>query len=183
MQYIRTGSRPHRHRRHRGMVIIWVALLMMVLIGFVGLAVDWGYVVWSGQKLQNAADAAALAGAQNLGAGEAAVNDAAVELAAANEAGGVPVTLDRNDEENLPDGDVVVGVYDRDERSFTPTLSSPNAVRVFARRTAAVHGGVPLLFGPIFNKDTGDVSRFAIAIGEFGPSGPGIILLRGGDLG
>ena len=49
-----------------GNVIIIVALLMVVILGFAALVLDLGMVSFTQTKLQNAADAAALAGAQKL---------------------------------------------------------------------------------------------------------------------
>ena len=52
--------------RRRGSVIVYTAIVMFVIVGFVGLAIDWGYMTWTAQKLQTTADAAALAGAQQV---------------------------------------------------------------------------------------------------------------------
>ena len=52
--------------RERGSVIIFVAVLMLVLLGFAAFAIDFGYVYGIKNKLQNAADSAALAGASVL---------------------------------------------------------------------------------------------------------------------
>jgi Flp pilus assembly protein TadG len=49
-----------------GVVIVVVALLISVLLGFTALVVDVGAVFTEKQKLQNAIDAACLAGAQDL---------------------------------------------------------------------------------------------------------------------
>jgi Flp pilus assembly protein TadG len=62
---IRNLRRPPRVRA-KGMVAIVVALSSIVLIGFVALATDVGYVVYSQRRLQAATDAAALAGAADL---------------------------------------------------------------------------------------------------------------------
>ena len=43
----------------RGVSLIWTALLMVVMIGFVGLACDMGYGMLVAHQLQNAADASA----------------------------------------------------------------------------------------------------------------------------
>ena len=51
------------HYRRRGIVLIWTAILILVMILFVGLSLDTGKVVLNLQQLQDAADAAALAGA------------------------------------------------------------------------------------------------------------------------
>src|SRR5215831_13598389 len=50
-------------RRERGAVIIWLALFLLVLIGFGSLSVDVAKLAATRTQLQNAADAAALAGA------------------------------------------------------------------------------------------------------------------------
>ncbi len=50
----------------RGAVAIIVAFLMFVLLGFAAFAVDFGYLYGVKNELQNAADAAALAGASVL---------------------------------------------------------------------------------------------------------------------
>lgn len=53
-------------RNENGQVIVLAALLMVVLMGFAALAIDVGMVAFTKGKLQNAADAAALAGAHEL---------------------------------------------------------------------------------------------------------------------
>lgn len=52
-----------RDRDERGMVLIWTALLMVVIIGFAAWSVDFWSWKREGARLQKAADAAALAGA------------------------------------------------------------------------------------------------------------------------
>jgi len=46
----------------RGYVLVWMALLLTVLMGFAGFGVDTAKLWYSAQKMQKAADAAALAG-------------------------------------------------------------------------------------------------------------------------
>lgn len=53
-------------RRHNGQAIVLVALAVVALFAFVGLAVDGGYTFAQRRWMQNAADAAALAGAREL---------------------------------------------------------------------------------------------------------------------
>jgi phage baseplate assembly protein gpV len=50
--------------RRRGQAFVIVALSMVVLLGIAAVAVDYGQVAFARTKLQNAVDAAALAGAQ-----------------------------------------------------------------------------------------------------------------------
>jgi len=69
--------------RQRGQVVIYTAMLLTVLMGLAGAGVDYGLIVIESAKLQNALDAAALAGSRALitsqtlaaqdGAGQAAV--------------------------------------------------------------------------------------------------------------
>ena len=60
---MRTGKTD---RRERGVVIIWLALFLLVLIGFGSLCIDVAKLAGARTQLQNAADAAALAGASAL---------------------------------------------------------------------------------------------------------------------
>lgn len=59
-----------------GNVIIIVALLMVVILGFAALVIDLGMVSYTQTRLQNAADAAALAGVRNLPTATTAKNTA-----------------------------------------------------------------------------------------------------------
>lgn len=54
------------HRNERGVVIIWTAFFMLMMLGFVALGIDVAKVMATRTELQNAADAAALAGASAL---------------------------------------------------------------------------------------------------------------------
>lgn len=60
---MKKGSFINRLKNERGQVLVLAALLMTVLMGFTAFAVDIGRVTVLKSKLQNAADAAALAGA------------------------------------------------------------------------------------------------------------------------
>ena len=61
-----TILRLGRVRSHKGSAIIFVAVTLMVLVAFAGLAIDVGYLYVVRGELQNAADSGALAGAQQL---------------------------------------------------------------------------------------------------------------------
>src|SRR5688500_11339259 len=94
------GSTLHRRNanaRARGVTLVWAAIVMFVLVGFVALAVDWGYSYYTTQKLQNAADSAALAGAQRVWFSHGEARERAKDFSSANEAGGDPVLLDETD--------------------------------------------------------------------------------------
>ena len=54
------------HKNERGVVIIWTAFFMLMMLGFVALGIDVAKVMATRTELQNAADGAALAGASAL---------------------------------------------------------------------------------------------------------------------
>jgi Flp pilus assembly protein TadG len=82
-------------RNEAGVALVVVALAMVVLLGFLGLGIDQGYFRAVKQRMQTAADAAALAGASELSYSD--VTAAAQADAAANGftngANGVTVTV------------------------------------------------------------------------------------------
>ena len=71
-----------RFNEQSGQALVITALAITMLMGFVGLGVDMGMLRYQKRLQQNAADAAALAGASNLGIG--GVQAGAVAAAAAN---------------------------------------------------------------------------------------------------
>lgn len=147
-----------------GAVLIWAVVVLSVLIGAMGLAVDTWYASLTVQQLQNAADAAALAGAQHVLMDQDQARVAAQAIAGANSAGGQPVNLALNGG-NDPGGEIVLGFFDEGDHTFTPTLGAPNAVQVLARRTSgSTAGPLPLLWGPVFGVDSANLSRYAIGL-------------------
>jgi len=173
---------------------VWVALLGVVLIGFVGLAMDAGVVLLAGSHLQIAADAGSLAGARLVREDDLSKpREAARAIAFENKAAGDSVILDLNSA-NSADGDIVIGRFYRfaDDYNNPPKCPAPpcffpqtaptdlpNAVQVHARRkTGSIDGQVPLVFGaaPLFNVLGVDVTRSATAI-IAGSTGAGLITL------
>lgn len=69
-------------RRQQGAVAIMTALSLLILIMFIGLVVDLGFLYTRKTELQNAADAAALAGARELNGTAAGVTAAAAQAIA-----------------------------------------------------------------------------------------------------
>jgi len=160
-----------RPLQRRGAVHIWVAILLVVLIGFTGLALDTGYGVLVGNQLQNAADAGALAAAREVRSAPSNVRGLAVAITGQNRAGRLPVNIDA-------DNDVIIGTFDTATRTFVQGGTSPNAVRVTAHRTeGSPDGGVPLSFGPLFGTNSADVTRTATAM-AIGPDFPALLVLH-----
>ena len=55
-----------RTRRESGQVLVWIAVSSVALLAMVGFVVDVGHLFNAHRELQASADAAALAGAQDL---------------------------------------------------------------------------------------------------------------------
>lgn len=124
-------------RTRRGNVAVMVAVGLMVLLGVAALVIDLGYARYVQAQLQNAADAAAMAGAMRLDGtdeGVAAARATAAEIAALNIAAGDGVALDENDGNDAA-GDIVLGSWDADAGAFVPSTDpgEANAVQVRAR--------------------------------------------------
>jgi Flp pilus assembly protein TadG len=155
-----------------GWVAVFAAMLGLVLIAFIGVAIDLAYSWTTAHQLQKAADAASMAGARvvkndylNNVYQYANVRQAAVTTAAANTAAGVAVAVDPNPS-NTAGGEVVVGRWNPITKVFTPDNGSgpaPDSVKVVASRMAGAHGPLTLLFGYIFNSTTSQMTRSAIA--------------------
>jgi hypothetical protein len=153
------------------------------MVGMVGLSIDWGKLVWNAHQLQNAADAAALAGAYVVKYRYSDPEDPqgarsrAIALAAANIADRIAVTLDRNPE-NATDGEIVLGRWIRQERLFVPTMISPSAVKVVDRRLGQRDDSpaLSLVFGAIFGTAQAGASRQAIGWSR-NSTGAGILQL------
>lgn len=162
------NSRLATRSPERGLVLVYVALLALVIIGFVGLAIDGAFVLSTSQQLQHAADAAALDAVRYVGTevdtGFPEARAAAVAVALANSAAKAAVTLDPN-VSNVESGDIVVGYWDAGGRSFTPTTDSPNAVRIHAVRTDGnAQGPLALFFGALFGKNLCDAGATSTAV-------------------
>jgi Flp pilus assembly protein TadG len=88
------GMLWRRRRAERGVAAVAIAILLPVIIGIAGLVIDVGSWYETQAQLQNAADAAALAGAQHLPNSPGSATVAAQTLAADNVSGATvtPVT-------------------------------------------------------------------------------------------
>jgi hypothetical protein len=160
----------------------------MVLFLFVGLSLDMGKLALNVNQLQNAADAAALAGAQVVkGQSPGVTRQRAHDIGLQNVADRFAVTLRTTpspQEDPFPADDslydIVVGRWVKYNSTFLPTLDAPNAVKVIARRKVALANvGAPplqLTFGPIVGVNTTNAAREAIAFCN-SSGGAGLIVL------
>ncbi len=174
-----SGGRQRLRRRFpKGIALVWASVMILVMLLMVGLGIDMGKLAYNVHQLQNAADAAALAGAQVVRSDPGRARDLALQLALANRAEGLPVEIDRNDD-NDEAGDLVLGYWHQNTQVFTATSGNYNAVKVVARRTDAAHGPVAMIFGRLIGIHTADLSRQAIATCS-SSTGPGILSLYAG---
>jgi Flp pilus assembly protein TadG len=169
-----------RHRvsvaQRRGSIIVLSACLIIAVLGFTAFTVDLGLIVLVKQELQTAADASALAAAQELLEiqGQAATAGtptevqsltvariAAVEVAAANpNAYRTSTFLD-------PMTDVEFGnrTWNSTTQQWVTTWGTGpyNVVRTTARRTSATGNPLPLSFAPVIGHQNADVTEQAVA--------------------
>lgn len=172
MQFVNHGR--------RGIANVWVVLTLFLMVALTGLACDCGWVVLVLNQLQSAADSAALAGAAKVKTDQGAARAAAVDLGDSNNAALAPVLLASNNG-NAIDGDVVLGIWNFNNHTFTPDTTSPNAVKVNARReSASLNGALNLVFGPVFGASTVNIARDAIAVSGGFPGG-GVLVLDPDD--
>jgi Flp pilus assembly protein TadG len=150
---------------------------MIPLVGMVAFAVDIAWMVNSEAELQNAADAAALAGSNSLMSGyvqyylpgqtqqttilNTAMTNArtvAKQYASYNAAGGVKSLV-------LNDSDIEFG-YTDSNNNYTPLSQYsgyPNTVKVTLRRDSQANGALNLFFGPAIGTPTTNLQAKAAA--------------------
>lgn len=130
-------------KRQRGTVLILLTSGIVALLGAVGLAVDTGYIFAFKNQLQNAVDAAVLAGAQGLLADPSNYSTSgratqlAISYAALNTAGGKPVSLTTS-EISFPTGNTIKVQITRPANTFFVRVLGVTQVNVQVSAAAAV---------------------------------------------
>lgn len=173
-------------KNENGMVIVWLAIFIAVLVAMAGLAVDVGYMYVAKGQLQNAADAAALAGVASLAkvpppsSPYTAARADAISIAAANRAATKPVTLESDNTNNLgADNDITFGHWDG---AYTPGGTPVNAIHVVAKRTTdSPDGQVDIFLAKIFGWT--NMSAAASATAALPPGSDGFFTICGANLG
>ncbi len=118
----------------KGTVAVLTAILTAVLMGFVALGTDVGYIYTVRSQMQNAVDSAAMAGAAYLYLSDRTqavtqATAAAIDYASKNKAANAPVAITAEDIE------------------FSPAApANPIRIKVTARRTNATNNPVTTLF-------------------------------------
>jgi hypothetical protein len=153
-------------RRDDGAVLVWVALMLVVLLGVGALVIDIGRLYVERRQLQNGADAAALAVAQDCAEGPDCGDDAATAQQYAN--------LNANDNRSAVEPGTPCG----NGPGLTPCTPTPSGidgatgwVRVgTSTLTSTGDDEVSFLLAPIISALTGKKVR-ASATAAWGPLG------------
>lgn len=155
----------------RGVILVLTAVLMVVLLGFVAMTVDIGFIELTRTQLQSAADASALSGAMELSAIDdpalvrTNARNAVVQTAAMHRAGDqAAVAID-------PVSDVTFGklVWNGNSQTYTiqwgENQTPYNVIKVRTTRTTGRGGDnrLPLFFAPALGTRKADVGAEAIA--------------------
>jgi Flp pilus assembly protein TadG len=187
---MRGNVRGNKLNRRTASIAVLSAVLMVPILGMLAFSIDVGYMTECASELQATADAAALAGAQQLEkpyfvwsaaattdekntirtAAISSAKSAAKTISAANKAGGVNITLN--------DGDIAVGYLDASGNFNLNPASTifPNTVLVTTRRDGNANGEVALFFGPVFGKQTvpimatAQATTYTAVINSFNPN-------------
>lgn len=166
----------------RAAVVPMAALLMTFLVGMLAFSIDIGYMCAVEAELQNAADAAALAGAQQIQnafvsfyspgqtqqeqiyfqvttdtSNPASPIPTAQRFAALNQAGGVYV--------QVPVSDISFSYYDGTNPPVAASYPNyfPNSITVTTRRDNVANGPLGLFFARIFGMNTMNLTATARA--------------------
>ncbi|MDT7934124.1 MAG: pilus assembly protein TadG-related protein [Sphingomonadaceae bacterium] len=118
-----------------GSTAMWVAATIAVFVAAASLTLDGGLLYLTKNRLQVAADAAALAGASQLTVSDSAVQTAAIAV----------TNLNLPNQSALVAADVQTGTWANN--AFTANTTPKNAVRVTVRRTVASNNPVTMVFG------------------------------------
>jgi len=166
-----------------GQTLIVVALILIVLCAFAGLAIDVSYMYVVKNELQVAADAAALAGAPLLGDPNEIIQSAAraeaIAFALKNKAEGVSVEVVTDNSNVLSNAnDITVGFFNPTTRVYTPNTTPVNAIQVRPQRTGGLTGNrgpVSLFWGKVFGWPFMSANANAVAT-SLPLATPGIVL-------
>lgn len=143
-------------RSKHGAINVFVAISMVVIIGFAALAVDIGMISYNKSRLQNACDAAALAGARELPDEDSA--DAAVEeYLLDNELGLIRENINIRNESDLNIVEFTGEEPYRELFSFKTEFGGEEDGKP-THITVRAHEPVEYLFAKFFGNDHGTVS-------------------------
>jgi Flp pilus assembly protein TadG len=168
---------PH-HRRQRGSMSVMMLFSLLALFAVAAFSIDIGHILLVRDELQNAADAAALAGANSLLPGNPNPNWSVAQANAAS-----AVSLNSSDGVKLTTASVQSGFWNltgspagMQASTISPGTYDNPAVQVTVSRAAGLNGGpVSFFFAPFFGVNNGPVTATAVAVvsapGSIAPGG------------
>jgi Flp pilus assembly protein TadG len=182
---MRTGK---SRRKQEGAVAVTVALCMLFLLGIAALAIDIGNLLVARSQLQNAADAAAMAGAGCLMRRTECGNTTATQpdwITASAKASSFSTSTATNkvQADYVKASTVATGYwnatgtpYGLESLPFTPGASDLPAVQVTIHKDGSnANGAVPVFFGSVLGVQILKASAVATAVlstpGNVGPGG------------
>ncbi len=169
----------HKNKTRHGAVVPLCALMLIPLLGMLAFSIDAGYMALVRADLQNAADAAALAGAERLqelyvqynqpgqtsqsnilnwattNSGPSSPMATAELFASYNRAGNVNLTV--------PDSDVSFGFTNAQGSYTSPYAGFPNTIQVIVRRDHIMNSPVQLFFGGVLGISSVELTATARA--------------------
>jgi len=151
-------SRSPDRTRRSGQVLVLFAVIVIVLVAICALTIDVGRLFTCKAQLQNAVDAAALAGASQL---VGVVTEDEKTLARAEAESLAAENVVAGDHLQLAEEDIEFGHYDAGTQSFVPEAQSGvvDSIRVTGRRTYESPGGpVPLSFASLFGWNEAEIA-------------------------
>lgn len=149
-------------RNEDGSVAVMAALFSTIGLGMLALTLDYANLGLNRQRLQSAADAAALGAALALPDASTAVARG-VALVGSNVPAEYGVTASTSD--------VIVGTYDSASKAFSAGGSAPNAVQVTTHRRAAQGNAVRAFFAQVWGHRSFDITAVSVAV-KFGGDAP-----------
>jgi hypothetical protein len=153
------------NRSNRGAVSIFVAVVLLSLIGMASFAIDIGYIAVTKSELQNAADSAALAAVRRLA--KYYEDNELLDLNEVKSAAKGVVGIGKNTAGGktigILDGDIEINKWDGSQFLASSVPPQPDAVRVTVRRDNQSNGPLNTLFARILGIDEIELSTYAIA--------------------
>ena len=179
----KTGAWPFRQEHRKGVFFVLAVICMLGAMTFVGMSVDLGMITVTKTRMQAAADAAALAAAQEIvvavrdasWSSETGLDMAAVQTAAAADARAMAVYVaNLNGFYIDPSIDVLLGrrMLASDGVSYTETWGTGpfNCVKVNIRKdnrnSSAPDAKLPLIFAPVLGERAQSITSSATAFIE-----------------
>ncbi|MEI6501076.1 MAG: pilus assembly protein TadG-related protein [Armatimonadota bacterium] len=150
-----------RYCKRRGSILIIAALALFVLLGCAALTIDYSMFVLSRQQLQDATDAACLAGAGallNSGLNFTTARQTVMDYGLLNKVYGQPL--------HIADADIQAGAWMASTKTivaWSPAYTQA-AIRVTGRRTTgSTDGPIPFLFAKALGIQSRDLTATATA--------------------